>query len=57
MIRRFVCISWIFLLAVPAGAADGDPLPKDLVGAWQKANITTGWMGTARDNGTLFHSN
>jgi len=57
MIRRFACIAWFFLAAATADAADDDPLPKDLVGAWQKANITTGWMGTARDNGTLFHSN
>ncbi len=55
MIRRFACIAWFVFLAAPASAAEGDPLSKNVVEAWQKANVPCGWMGTSRDTGTLSH--
>ena len=55
MNRRFVCIAWLLLASVPAAAADGDPLPKDIVEVWQKAKVHCGWMGTSRYEGILSH--
>lgn len=55
MIRRFTCIAWLVLTAVPMNAAEDEPLPKDLVEVWQKDKVHCGWMGTSRYDGTLSH--
>ena len=52
---RLACVTWFIVSAAPLGAADAEPLPKDLVEVWQKAKVSCGWMGTSRYEGTLSH--
>ena len=56
MMRRFACVLGLILAAAPAGAAEGDPLPKEIADAWKQAKISCGWMGTARSDGAMLHS-
>jgi internalin A len=55
MIRRFAFIAWLAFAAAPTGAAEVEPLPKELVEVWQKSKVSCGWMGTSRYDGTLSH--